>query len=42
VGLRGADWLGLDDASAFDPGGFDADGIAEELALSDAGCFDAE
>ena len=32
------DWLGLDDASAFDPGGFDADGIAEELALSGAGC----
>jgi len=28
------DWLGLDDASAFDPGGFDADEIEEELALS--------
>ena len=31
------DWLGLDDASAFDPGGFDADEIEEELALSGAG-----
>ncbi|MGH2991941.1 MAG: plasmid pRiA4b ORF-3 family protein [Solirubrobacterales bacterium] len=31
------DWLGFDDASAFDPGGFDADEIEEELALSGAG-----
>jgi hypothetical protein len=30
------DWLGLDDASAFDPGGLDADEIEEELALSGA------
>ena len=31
------DWLGLDDASAFDPDAFDADEIEEELALSGAG-----
>jgi hypothetical protein len=30
-------WLGLDDASAFDPGELDADKIEEELALSGAG-----
>jgi hypothetical protein len=30
------DWLGLDDASAFDPSGLDADEIEEELALSGA------
>ncbi len=29
-------WLGLDDASEFDPGRFDADEIEEELALSGA------
>lgn len=28
------DWLGLDDASTFDPSGLDADQIEEELALS--------
>lgn len=30
------DWLGLDDASAFDPGGLAVDEIEEELALSGA------
>lgn len=30
------DWLGLDDASAFDPGRFDTYEIEEELALSGA------
>jgi hypothetical protein len=31
------DWLGLDDASEFDPGRFDADEIEEELVHSGAG-----
>jgi hypothetical protein len=31
------EWLGLDDASAFDPGRLDVDEIEEELALSGAG-----
>jgi Plasmid pRiA4b ORF-3-like protein len=30
------DWLGLDDASAFDPGAVDAEGLEEELALGGA------
>ncbi|MGH7264089.1 MAG: IS1096 element passenger TnpR family protein, partial [Candidatus Rokuibacteriota bacterium] len=30
------DWLGLDNASAFDPGAVAADGLEEELALSGA------
>jgi Plasmid pRiA4b ORF-3-like protein len=31
------DWLGLDDASAIDPGAVDAENLEEELALSGAG-----
>ncbi|MEX2106029.1 MAG: plasmid pRiA4b ORF-3 family protein [Solirubrobacterales bacterium] len=31
------DWLDLDDASAFDPRRFDADGIEEQLAIGGAG-----